>query len=128
MAAISTSSLDQIAGFAGEFKRPSARRKSICGEVMRPSALGASEIALWHQMQAQTRSLQRAFFALACERATGRAYVLILDDGSTIRGFLPFQFQSAWHQRLRLAERIGVDLSDAAGVIALSELGSTRRR
>jgi CelD/BcsL family acetyltransferase involved in cellulose biosynthesis len=73
-------------------------------------------------MLAQTPSLQRAFFtpafALASERATDRAYVAVLHAGSTIRGFLPFQFKSVWHQRIRLAERIGGNLSDNAGLIA----------
>jgi CelD/BcsL family acetyltransferase involved in cellulose biosynthesis len=96
------------------------------GEVMRPSALGAGETVAWRQMLAGSRSLQRAFFsptfALACERAIGRTYVVVLHDGGSIRGFLPFQFKSAWHERLRLAERIGGDLSDASGVIAWPDL------
>jgi hypothetical protein len=75
---------------------------------------------------AGSRSLQRAFFsptfALACERAIGRTYVVVLHDDASIRGFLPFQFRSAWHERLRLAERIGGDLSDASGVIAWPDL------
>jgi CelD/BcsL family acetyltransferase involved in cellulose biosynthesis len=93
---------------------------------MRPSALGSAEIALWHEMLAMSPSLQRAFFtptfALACERSMGRTYVLLLYSGSSIRGFLPFQFKSAWHQRLRLAERIGGSMSDAAGLIAWPDL------
>jgi CelD/BcsL family acetyltransferase involved in cellulose biosynthesis len=77
-------------------------------------------------MQAQSPSLQRAFltptFAQACERANGRAYVALLHHAGAIRGFFPFQFRSAWHQRLRLAERIGGELSDAAGLIAAPDL------
>ena len=99
------------------------------GEVMRPSALGAAETAAWRQMQAQSPSLRRAFlspsFALACERASSRAYVAVLHDGSGIRGFLPFQFRTIWHERLRLAERIGGSLSDAAGIIAPADLRIT---
>jgi CelD/BcsL family acetyltransferase involved in cellulose biosynthesis len=95
---------------------------ALKGKVIRPSELGPNEIALWHRMLAQSPSLQRAFFtpafALACERATGRAYVAVLHSGATIQGFLPFQFKSAWHQRIRLAERIGGDMSDASGLIA----------
>ena len=86
------------------------------------SELQAREIETWHQMLAQSGSLHRAFFtpafAMACERAHGRAYVAVLHDASGIRAYLPFQFKSVWHQRIRLAERIGGDLSDAAGLIA----------
>jgi CelD/BcsL family acetyltransferase involved in cellulose biosynthesis len=89
---------------------------------MRPSALGPSEILAWHQMLAESPSLQRAFltpdFSLACERSMGRAYVAVLHVGGNICGFLPFQFKSAWHQAVRLAERIGGNMSDNAGVIS----------
>ena len=95
---------------------------SLRADVMRPSALGSGEIALWQEMMNAQRSLQRAFFspifALACERATGRAYVSVVYDKDGIKAFLPFQFATAWHQRLRLAERIGGGISDAAGLIA----------
>jgi CelD/BcsL family acetyltransferase involved in cellulose biosynthesis len=91
-------------------------------DVVPPSALSPSEIELWHRMLVQTPSLQRAFltpaFALACERATARAHVAVLRAGATIHAFLPFQFKSAWHQRIRLAERIGGNMSDNAGLIA----------
>jgi CelD/BcsL family acetyltransferase involved in cellulose biosynthesis len=67
-------------------------------------------------------SLQRAFFshgfAEACERAMGYAYVGVLYDNSEIRGFLPFQFRSAWHERFRLAERIGGNLAQGASLVA----------
>ncbi len=96
---------------------------------MRPSALGARETETWQQMLTGSRSLQRAFltpgFALACERATGRAYVAVLHDGSAIRGFLPFQFKTVWHERMRLAERIGGGLSDATGLVAWPDLRIT---
>src|SRR5690348_5018484 len=102
---------------------------NVKADVMRPSALGAVEIAAWRRMQVQSPSLQRAFlapsFALACERASGRAYVAVLHEAGVIRGFLPFQFRSFCHQRLRLAERIGGGLSDAAGVIAADDFRIT---
>jgi CelD/BcsL family acetyltransferase involved in cellulose biosynthesis len=95
---------------------------SLRADVMRPSTLGSGEIALWQEMMNARRSLQRAFFspsfAMACERATGRAYVSVLYDAGGIKAFLPFQYATAWHQRLRLAERIGGGISDAAGLIA----------
>ena len=95
-------------------------------DVVRPSALSAAELLQWQHMQAQSPSLRRAFltptFAQACERANGRAYVAILHEGGSIRGFFPFQFHSYWHQRLGVAERIGGGLCDAAGLIAGPDL------
>lgn len=95
----------------------------IHAEIVRPSELGPAELDEWSQIQLKSPELQRAFlsptFALACERAYGRAYVAVLiDDIGDVHGFLPFQFRSAWHEGLRLAERIGGGMSDAAGVIA----------
>jgi CelD/BcsL family acetyltransferase involved in cellulose biosynthesis len=91
-------------------------------DVLRPSQLGASEIGAWREMVNASPHLQRAFltptFALACEQATGLAYVAILHEGATIRAFLPFQYRSCWHRQIRLAQRIGGSLSDNAGLIA----------
>jgi CelD/BcsL family acetyltransferase involved in cellulose biosynthesis len=95
-------------------------------DVMRPSRLGASELAVWRQMQEQLPSLHRAFlsptFAQACERANGRAYVAVLHEAGTIRGFFPFQFRTVWHQGLRMADRIGGGLADATGLVAVPGL------
>jgi len=100
--------------------------RSLGCDVMRPSELGCAELTVWRELLAAEPSLQRAFFspsfALACERAHGRAYVAILHEGGRISGFLPFQFKDAWHERIALAERIGGSLSDAAGLIARSGL------
>lgn len=97
-------------------------RVSLRCEVMRPSALGPSETDAWRRMLAGTPSLRRAFltpsFALACERASGRAWVAVLYDSSGLRGFLPFQFSSRWRQTVGLADRIGGNLSDATGLVA----------
>jgi CelD/BcsL family acetyltransferase involved in cellulose biosynthesis len=101
-------------------------------DVMRPSALGASELAVWHRMLETSSHLQRPFFtpsfALACERATDSAYVAILHVESVIHAFLPFQFKSTWHRRIRLAQRIGGGLSDNAGLIAWPNFRTTTRR
>jgi CelD/BcsL family acetyltransferase involved in cellulose biosynthesis len=91
-------------------------------EVMTPSRLGSVELAIWSQMMAATPHLQRGFFspsfARACESAYGRVYVAVLHEGGTIRGFLPFQFRTAWHAQLRLAERIGGEMCDNSGLVA----------
>ena len=101
-------------------------------DVMRPSALGANELAVWHRMLETSPHLQRAFFApsfaLACERATECAYVAVLHADSVIRAFLPFQFKSTWHRRIRLAHRIGGGLSDNAGLIAWPDFRTTTAR
>jgi CelD/BcsL family acetyltransferase involved in cellulose biosynthesis len=101
----------------------------IRAEVVRPSALGAAERAVWHQMLEASPCLQRAFFtpafALACEQATGLAYIAVLHTQSTIRGFLPFQYRSGWHRRIRLAHRIGGGLSDNAGLVAWPDFRTT---
>jgi CelD/BcsL family acetyltransferase involved in cellulose biosynthesis len=91
------------------------------GEIMRPSELGPHETDTWRRMLADSPSLHRAFFtptfALACEQAHGRAYVALLRDRLGIHAFLPFQFKNVWYQRIKLAERIGGNMSDATGLI-----------
>ncbi len=91
-------------------------------ERLRPSQLGEAETTAWSRMMAATPHLQRAFFsrgfALACEATHGHAHVTVLHESGRIRGFLPFQFPSPWHARVRLAERIGGELSDNAGLVA----------
>lgn len=105
---------------------------NLRAEVLRPAALGVAERAQWQDIQAQSPSLGRAFltwsFAEACERAHRRAYVAVLHQGGAIQGFFPFQFRSTWHERLRLAERIGGEMSDSAGLIARRELRITPPR
>lgn len=98
-------------------------------EVKRPSALDAAELAAWRAIMAGQPALCRAFltpaFAIACERAHGRAFVAVLRREGAPVGFFPFQFQGPWQQRVGLAERIGGDLSDNAGLIAVPGLRIT---
>jgi CelD/BcsL family acetyltransferase involved in cellulose biosynthesis len=95
---------------------------SLSASVRPPSALDAGETAAWAACLAATPHLQRAFFthafALAAERAGFHARVAVLrQDGAPV-AFLPFQFAGAWQQRLGLAERIGGQLCDHAGLVA----------
>lgn len=90
--------------------RPWEPPKSPCGSRCRRNAHRCSGLFL------------TPTFVLACERANGRAYVAVLHERGAIRGFFPFQFRSGWHQRLRLAERVGGMMSDAAGVVAADEV------
>lgn len=91
-------------------------------EVVRPSELGTAERAIWACMMATTPALQRAFFSVsfadACESAHQNAFVAVLHQNGAPVAFFPFQFRSVWHRRLGLAERIGGDLSDNAGLVA----------
>lgn len=97
-------------------------RSQLKCEVMRPSALGAAETDVWHHIMGQSPYLRRAFFApgfaLACERSGRRAYVAVLHDGSEVQAFFPFQFKTLWHERVRLAERIGGNMSQGASLVA----------
>jgi CelD/BcsL family acetyltransferase involved in cellulose biosynthesis len=94
----------------------------VKAEILRPSGLGTSELVAWSQMLAATPDLQRAFFtpdfSRACELAHARAFVAVLHERGVIRAFMPFQFRSAWHQRIGVAERIGGELCDNAGLVA----------
>lgn len=94
----------------------------VKAERLRPSELGEAELAGWRRMAAASAPLRRAFFspafARACEAAHGRAYVAVLHEAGAVRGLLPFQFASRWHRLAGLAERIGGELSDAAGLIS----------
>lgn len=95
---------------------------TISAQVKRPSALDAAERAAWLALMQDQPMLRRAFFtpafALACEQAHGRAFVTVLYDAGRPVGFLPFQFAGAWQQRVGLAQRIGGELSDNAGLVA----------
>ena len=93
-------------------------------EVVRPSALSASDIAAWHMMMEQSPFLQRGFFApefaLACERAHDLARVVVFRREQVPVAFFPFQFASRWNRMIGAGERIGGDISDHAGLIASS--------
>jgi CelD/BcsL family acetyltransferase involved in cellulose biosynthesis len=95
---------------------------TLSAEVKRPSALDTAERAAWLEFVGAQAPLRRAFFtpgfALACERAHGRAFVTVLCRAGRPVGFFPFQFKGAWQQAAGLAERIGGELSDNAGLVA----------
>jgi CelD/BcsL family acetyltransferase involved in cellulose biosynthesis len=95
---------------------------TLSAEVKRPSALDAAEHAAWLAFMVAQPPLRRAFFApafaLAAERAHGRAFVAVLRRAGRPVGFFPFQFKGAWQQAVGLAERVGGELSDNAGLVA----------
>jgi CelD/BcsL family acetyltransferase involved in cellulose biosynthesis len=89
-------------------------------EVVRPSALAGSDIAAWHAMM--DGFLERAFYApeyaLACERAHGRARVTVFRESGVPVAFFPFQYGEDWHRLTGAAVHIGGGLTDHAGLIA----------
>ena len=91
-------------------------------EVIKPSALAASDIAAWHAIMEQSHFLQRAFFApefaLACERAHGLARVAVFRENGSPVAFFPFQFASHWHRLTGAGERIGGGIADHTGLVA----------
>jgi CelD/BcsL family acetyltransferase involved in cellulose biosynthesis len=84
--------------------------------VTRPSELGPHEIAAWHSMQRQTRSLANPFlcpeFAVAVDNFRPGARVAVLSDGPAIVGFFPFE-----RRRFGIGVPIGAGLNDCEGLI-----------
>jgi CelD/BcsL family acetyltransferase involved in cellulose biosynthesis len=84
--------------------------------VTRPSELGPHEIAAWHSMLRQTRSLANPFlcpeFAVAVDKFRQDVRVAVLTDGPAIAGFFPYE-----RRRLGVGVPIGVGLNDCEGLI-----------
>jgi CelD/BcsL family acetyltransferase involved in cellulose biosynthesis len=84
--------------------------------VTRPSELGPGELAAWHSMQRQTRSLANPFlcpeFAIAVDKFRQEARVAVLTDGPEIVGFFPFE-----RRRFKVGVPIGAGLNDCEGLI-----------
>ncbi len=84
--------------------------------VVRPSELGAAEIAVWHALQTTTASLANPFlspeFAVAVGRSRPGARVAVLADGPEITGFFPFE-----RRRLGVGVPIGAGLTDCQGLV-----------
>jgi len=91
-------------------------------DIVRPSELDAASIAAWHAMMQETACLQRAFFApefaLACERATNLARVVVFRKNHIPVAFFPFQYANRWRKLAGAGEQIGGYLSNHAGLIA----------
>ena len=84
--------------------------------VVRPSELGPDEVALWHSMQRQTRSLANPFlcpeFSVAVDKFRSGARVAVLSDGPAVVGFFPFE-----HRKFGVGVPIGAGLNDCEGLI-----------
>jgi CelD/BcsL family acetyltransferase involved in cellulose biosynthesis len=84
--------------------------------VIHPSELGPNEIAAWHSMQRETRSLTSPFlcpeFAIAIGKFRPNARVAVIADGPKITGFFPFE-----RRRFGIGVPIGAGLTDCQGLI-----------
>jgi CelD/BcsL family acetyltransferase involved in cellulose biosynthesis len=84
--------------------------------IIRPSELGAAEIARWNAMQHQTGALGSPYlcpeFAIAVDHFRADARLAVLTDGPAIVGFFPFQ-----RRRFGVGVPIGAGLTDAQGLI-----------
>jgi CelD/BcsL family acetyltransferase involved in cellulose biosynthesis len=102
--------------------REGRRDSGLAADLVAPRELGPGEIARWHAFMDADTALQSAFlspeFARACEDAYGQARVAILHRGGEIVGFFPFQFDDRASRALGLAQRIGEEMSDVAGIVA----------
>ena len=93
-----------------------SRLRAVCGSV--PAAQGLTTEGAYrdsagvHPAGAGETLLPPGFETLAAHlQAAGfRARVALLHEGGTIQAVLPFQHCTVWHQRLGLAERIGVEI------------------
>jgi CelD/BcsL family acetyltransferase involved in cellulose biosynthesis len=85
-------------------------------ETIRPSELGASEVARWREMQRTVPTLDNPFlspeFTIAVGRLRVRARVAVLIDGQSIAGFLQFERRTGG-----IAVPIGSVLNDCQGVV-----------
>jgi CelD/BcsL family acetyltransferase involved in cellulose biosynthesis len=84
--------------------------------VVRPAELGPGELAAWRAMQAAQPALDSPFLAPEFTLAVGAfrddARVAVLEDGSTLAGFLPFE-----RRALGIGKPIGAGLSDCQGLV-----------
>ena len=84
--------------------------------VVRPGELGPGEIAVWHSMQRQTKSLANPFlcpeFSVAVDNFRADARVAVLTEGPKIAGFFPFQ-----RRPFGVGVPIGAGLTDSQGLI-----------
>lgn len=84
--------------------------------IVRPTELGAEELAAWRDVQRSNVDFDNAFlspgFAVAVGRVRQSARVAILEDDRTLAGFFPFEVE-----RFRVGRPICARLSDAQAVV-----------
>jgi CelD/BcsL family acetyltransferase involved in cellulose biosynthesis len=84
--------------------------------VWRPCELGPGEIARWHDFQRAVPGLDNPFlspeFAVAVAEESPRTRVAVLEDGTDIVGFFPFE-----RHRLGVGLPVGATLTDCQGLV-----------
>ncbi|WP_406045320.1 GNAT family N-acetyltransferase [Micromonospora sp. NBC_00898] len=84
--------------------------------IVRPSELGPAEVAEWRQMQESLPRLRNPFLAPEFTLAVGRnrptARVAVLEDGSEIVGFFPYEVRHGV-----VGVPIGFGVSDCQGLV-----------
>jgi len=97
----------------------------LTARIFTPGAMDDADIARWRDMMAANPILATPFlshaYAAAAERAYGGVHVCQIENEGNAVAFFPFQFPSATHRLLGLAERVGANLCDHFGIIG--ELG-----
>ena len=84
--------------------------------VVHPSELGLPELELWRALQATRPEWRNPFlapeFTLAVGRARPRARVAVIEDGSRVVGFFPFEIRGKV-----IGKAIGAGISDCQAVL-----------
>jgi len=101
-------------------------------EIKKPADFTKDEVDRWSYIQSQSVHLQKAFlsfsFSLAVASLHPFAQVCIIRKKREIVAFLPFEFKDLFHKKIKVAERIGGELSDYFGIIAVSDFVISMRQ
>ena len=88
-----------------------------------PSEFNEVEILRWQDIQSNSAFLKKAFLSYSFCSSVAKIHpyvqVCIFRKDEEIVGFLPFQFKNSLYSRMRIAERVGGEMSDYFGVIAV---------
>ena len=90
-------------------------------DLVDPRNLSAAQIERWHAIMSANAVWQNAFlspeFVRACAQSHGRVNVAIVTCDDEIVGFMPFQFSSAFGQRIGLATVTGEQMADRSALL-----------
>ncbi len=98
----------------------------LTSRVVRPQNLSQPEIQAWDTLCRSWPQLCTAFFSPHYTRAVAAVhsgvYVCVLERGSELVGFFPFQFANPLYRLLGAAERVGEEMTDHFGLIAAPDV------
>jgi CelD/BcsL family acetyltransferase involved in cellulose biosynthesis len=84
--------------------------------IARPTELGVGEIAAWREFQRNNAAFDNAFlspgFSVAAARAQQSARVAVIEDGTSVAGFFPFELAGS-----RVGRPVCARLSDSQAVV-----------